>query len=98
MTDSKHTPGPFYTKGTNICAQDGRSVGIVTNGDKNLAKLFAAAPETAAERDRLAARVAELEGVLRELVSLKHGHPYHCTCPWCEAREVLSLPGGKSGD
>jgi hypothetical protein len=56
-----------------------------------------AAPDTAAERDRLAARVAELEGILGGLVSMKHGHPYGCQCPWCKARSALSpQPGGKS--
>lgn len=43
------------------------------------------------ELDRLAARVAELEGALRGLVSDQHGHAAGCLCPWCNARAALKV-------
>lgn len=69
MTDMKHTPGPFHVganQPTRVFAVNGQ---IIADCDKDHigipifeanARLFAAAPETASERDRLKAINAEL--------------------------------------
>lgn len=75
MTDTKHTPGPWtyapWGDGSspegcvNIYAPDSE-VTIAEDVLKQEAPLLAAAPETAAERDRLKAVNAELLGLLKE--------------------------------
>lgn len=64
----KHTPGPW-----SICAGDPSWVATgavkpINCGNQANARLIAAAPETAAERDRLKALNAELLAVLKDLM------------------------------
>ena len=81
MSETKHTPGPWgrfpEVNGgpTTIiaCVAEG---GVVSVGVVNLAgdaRLIAAAPETAAERDRLREVNRELVEALRPLVAIVNG-------------------------
>src|SRR3990167_8074578 len=82
-----HTPGPFHTGRTAIdmpilvCSGDGRVIARInglTEEDKDNARLFAAAPETAAERDRLRAEVAELVEALAKEENALDAHRDEC--------------------
>ena len=77
-----HTPGPWYTSAKDdryqsiICQEtNGKTIAVTYTGNDADARLIAAAPDTAAERDRLLAvnaeLVAALEGLL--LVHSQHG-------------------------
>lgn len=84
MTDTKaakgqHTTGPFHKVVSafgEVRISDAESDVIATMGgnwdDGRIADLFAAAPETAAERDRLRAANAELAQMLKRYIA---AHP-----------------------
>ena len=80
---SKHTPGPWEIKNQNLVAEGGNCVlanlhmwqGDAPDEGKANARLIAAAPETAAERDRLRKVNAELLKALRLISGLCDDEP-----------------------
>lgn len=76
---SKHTPGPWFVDAhKNVVAEGGGLVAfpcISAGFDQEAnARLIAAAPETAAERDRLKEINAELLDALTEIVAAADGN------------------------
>jgi hypothetical protein len=108
MIEHKHTPGPwrFCSDGHIVSASTGERVctphstllgGKVSDQIKDLkrnARLIAAAPETAAERDRLREVNAELVAALSELLAeAEEFHNPH-TEGWNMARAALAKATG----
>ena len=74
---TQHTPGPWHVNGSEITPaiwveeSDGKRICTIkpSEQDASNARLIAAAPETAAERDRLRAVNAELVKVVQAYLS-----------------------------